>query len=104
MKTLDIEIRRELRKKKLCFTCQDSWAPRHRCAAGKAHYIEVFSDFEEEDEYDEPRRGHGADNVKGDPTPSRDGDGDFAPIGGTLASLRGVPKYLTLRVQGSIMN
>ena len=28
----------------------------------------------------------------------------FLLLEGTLASLRGVPKYLTLRVQGSIMN
>ena len=93
-----------MRKKSLCLTIQESWAPRHRCAAGKAHYIEVFSDFEGEDEHDEPRRGHSVDNVEGDPKPFGYGDGAFAPIGGTLAYLRGVPKYLTLRVQGSIMN
>ena len=28
----------------------------------------------------------------------------MAPIGGALASFKGVPKYLTLRVQGSILN
>ena len=38
-KPLDIDLRRELRKKRLCFTFQESWAPGHRCAAGKAHYI-----------------------------------------------------------------
>ena len=48
--------------------------------------------------------GHSVDNVEGDQTPSGDGNGAFAPIGGTIASLRGVPKYLTLRVQGSILN
>ena len=31
-------------------------------------------------------------------------EGAFSPIGGVLASLKGVPKYLTLRVQGSILN
>ena len=103
-KPLNIELRRELRKKRLCFTCQDSWAPGHRCVVGKAHYIEVFSDVEDEEEYEEPRRGHSADNVEGDPSPSGDGSGDFSHIGGTLAYLRGVPKYLTLRVHGSIMN
>ena len=61
-KPLDIEVWRDLRKKKLCFNCQEPWVPRHICAAGKAHYIEVFSDLEE-DEDDEPRRGHRADNV-----------------------------------------
>ena len=50
-KPLDIDLRRELRKKKLCFTCQESWVPGHRCAAGRAHYIEVF--YDSEDEYDD---------------------------------------------------
>ena len=40
----DDEARRELKKKRLCFTCQEPWAPGHRCAAGKAHFIEVFSE------------------------------------------------------------
>ena len=91
-KPLDIDLRRELRKKKWCFTCQESWALGHRCVAGKAHYIEVFLDFEEEDEDDEPRRGHSADDDEEYQTPSRNGKGAFAPTSGTLASLRGVPK------------
>ena len=87
----------------MCFTYQESWAPGHRCVVGKEHYIEVFSDDEEEEE-DEPRRSHGTDAAEGEPTSSGDGDGAFAPIGGALASLRGIPKYLTLRVQGSILD
>ena len=47
-KPLDDEVQRDLRRMKLCFTCQESWAPRHRCASGKALYIEVFSNDEEE--------------------------------------------------------
>ena len=47
---LSDDVRRDLRRRKLCFTCQESWAPRHGCAAGKAHYIEVFSDDEVEPE------------------------------------------------------
>ena len=48
------EARREFRKKWLCFTCQEPWAPGHRCAASKAHFIEVFSnDSGEEDEGDD---------------------------------------------------
>ena len=39
-----------------------------------------------------------------DKSPSRGEEGAFSPTSGTLASLRGVPKYLTLRVQGSVMN
>ena len=49
---LDDDTRRDLRRRKLCFTCQKPWASGHRCAVGKAHYIEVFSDNEgEEDAY-----------------------------------------------------
>ena len=33
---LSDDVRKDLRRRKLCFTCQESWAPRHRCAAGKA--------------------------------------------------------------------
>lgn len=39
---LDDDARRKLKKKRLCFTCQEAWAPGHRCAACKAHFIEVF--------------------------------------------------------------
>ena len=55
---LDDETRRYLRWKKLYFTFQDLWAPGHHCATGKAHYIEVFFDSdEEEDEYEEMEAG-----------------------------------------------
>ena len=49
-KPLDDDVQRDVRRRKLCFTCQEPWAPRNQCAAGKAHYIEVFSDSEEEEE------------------------------------------------------
>ena len=42
-------IKEELWKKKLCFTCQQPWVPRHRCAKEKAHYIEFFSEEEEKE-------------------------------------------------------
>ena len=97
---LSDDFRRDLRKRKLCFTCQEPWAPGNRCAAGKAHYIEVFSDSEEEEE--EEREGDNNVVAPGeDPPPPRGGNGAFSPIGGALASLRGVPKYLNLRVQGT---
>ena len=57
-KPLYIDLQRELRKNKLCFTCQEPWVPGHRCAAGRAHYIEVFSDCEEEEGNDGHKRGH----------------------------------------------
>ena len=40
--------RDELRRKKLCFSCQEPWAPSHKCVKGKSHYIEVFSESDEE--------------------------------------------------------
>ena len=46
-------IKEELRRKKLCFTCQQPWVPVHRCAKGKSHYIEVFSEYDEEGEEEE---------------------------------------------------
>jgi len=57
---IDDDVKRELKKKQLCFTCQESWAPGHRCAAGKAHFIEVFSKSsgEEDDEDDEKTGRH----------------------------------------------
>ena len=51
---IDDDARRELKKKRLCFTFQEPWASGHRCAAGKAHFIEVFSESNgEEDEEDD---------------------------------------------------
>ena len=48
---MDEETRRELRQKKLCFMCKDAWEPGHRCMGkGKAHYIEVLSDEEDDEE------------------------------------------------------
>ena len=55
---IDDDARRELRKKRLCFTCQEPWAPGHRCVADKAHFIDVFSDDSgEEDEEDDEEVG-----------------------------------------------
>ena len=94
------DARRELKKKSLCFTCQEPWAPRHRCAAGKAHFIEVFSESSgEEDEYEDGEAGDSQtvqDHLP--PPPPRVGGAAFAPTGGTLAAMREVPKYLTLCV------
>ena len=56
---LDEETWRELRRKKLCFSCQEPWVSGHRCSGkGKAHYIEVYSDSgDEEDEQDQEQEG-----------------------------------------------
>ena len=86
----DDDARRELKKKRLCFTCQESWAPGHRCAAGKAHFIEVFSESSgEEDEEDDVEAGDSQtaqDQLL--PPPPGAGGAAFAPTGGTLAALR----------------
>jgi hypothetical protein len=47
---LDDDTRRELMRKKLCFSCKDPWVPGHRCMGkGHIHYIEVESGSEDED-------------------------------------------------------
>jgi hypothetical protein len=47
---LDDETRKELRRKKLCFSCKEPWEPGHRCMGkGKVHYIEVLSDSDGEE-------------------------------------------------------
>jgi len=66
------------------------------------HYIEVFSDSDAEDEtYFEMGGDDNATPQEGGPPPLV-GGGSFAPFGGVLASLRGVPKFLTLRIKGTI--
>ena len=56
---LDDDTRQELRRKKLCFRCQEPWVPGHRCSGkGKAHYIEVYSDSGDDgDETDQEQEG-----------------------------------------------
>ena len=101
---IDDDAKRELKKKLLCFTCQEPWALGHRCAAGKAHFIEVFSESSrEEDEEDDVEAGgsHAAQDHLPPPPPAA-GGATFVPTGGALVALRGVPKYLTLCVQGTV--
>ena len=89
-----------MRRRKLCFTCQESWAPRHRCAVGKAHYIEVFSDDEEEVE-EELEGGQYARIAGKDPPPLGGGNGAIYPIGGAMASLRSTQ---VLDLEGSMFH
>jgi hypothetical protein len=94
---LDEETKKELRKKKLCFSCQEPWVPRHRCSgkdkAGKAHYIEVYSDSDndEEEEGKVQEQGHQA---SGEETSQA---GAKSPV---IASMSGLPRYHTFRVRG----
>lgn len=98
---IDDDVKRELKKKRLCFTSQEPWALGHRCAASKAHFIEVFSESSgEEDDEDGVEAGDSHDGQGPlPPPPPAAGGASFAPTGGALAALRGVPKYLasTLR-------
>ena len=48
-----LQLNKELKRKKLCFTCKQPWVPGNRCVKGKAHYIEVFYEYEEEGEEEE---------------------------------------------------
>ena len=34
-KPLDDEVQRDIRRRKICFTCQESWAPRNKCTTKK---------------------------------------------------------------------
>eukprot|EP00253_Pinus_taeda_P016285 PITA_16285 len=82
----------------------EPWAPGHRCAAGKAHFIQVFSKSSgEEDDEDDVEAGdsHAIQGPFPPPLPAA-GGASFAPIGGALPTLRGVPKYLTLCVRGTV--
>ena len=40
--------RDELRRKNICFSYQEPWVSRNKCVKGKEHYIEVFSESDEE--------------------------------------------------------
>jgi hypothetical protein len=93
---MDEDTRRELRRKKLCFSCQEPWAPGHRCSGkGKAHYIEVYSDSgEDEDDqeqvHEEELRATGDEQFQDDVK------------GGVIATLSGVPRFHTFRVRGVV--
>ena len=89
---LDDDTRKDLRRKKFCFTCQEPWVPRHRCSGkAKSHYIEVYSNSEGEDyeqETTEELRAVEEESLQGD-TPE-----------GVIATLSGVPRFHTLKVMG----
>ena len=50
---LDEDTWKDLQRRKLCFTCRDPWAPGHKCTVGRAHYIKVFSDSDQDDEVEQ---------------------------------------------------
>jgi hypothetical protein len=67
---MDENTRRELRRKQLCYTCKEPWDPSHKCmGSGKAHYIEVTSDNEEDEDF-----GH-IQNIEADTTETAEEEG-----------------------------
>ena len=92
---MDDDTRKELRRKKLCFTCQEPWIPGHRCIGkAKAHYIEVYSDSE--DNEDDPEQGTTEELRATEEESPLQGESK----GGAISTLSGVPTFHTLRVRG----
>jgi hypothetical protein len=92
---MDDAIRQDLRRKKLCFSCQEPWVPGHRCAGkAKAHYIEVFSDSGEDEET-------GEQGQEEDP-PMAEAEQASMEKQGTIASLSGIPRFHTFRMRGGV--
>jgi hypothetical protein len=96
---MDETTRRELRRKHLCFTCKEPWDPTHKCMGkGKAHYIEVISNDEEEEDL-----GH-IQNMEANPTENEEeedaGHGLTTDKKVTIASISGVPKFNPFKMRG----
>jgi hypothetical protein len=92
---MDDATRQDLRRRKLCFSCQEPWVPGHRCAGkAKAHYIEVFSDSGEDEETGEQEQ-------EEDPPMA---EAEQASMGkqGIIASLFGIPRFHTFRMRGGV--
>jgi hypothetical protein len=108
---LDDETRRELMRKKLCFSCRDPWVPGHSCMGkGETYYIEVAtnsvdSEKEEQDsgstsskEESTPVAAH----PPVVPQPPEQANRRKPAKGGIIATLSGVPRYDTLCIRGII--
>jgi hypothetical protein len=101
---MDKTTRRELKRKQLCFTCKETWEPGHQCMGkGKAHYIEVISDDEEEEDFSHIQNMK-ANPPRIDPTENEEGEEAGFDLTGdrkaTIASINGVPKFNTFRMRG----
>jgi hypothetical protein len=102
---MDEETRRELRRKKLSFTCKDPWESGHRCMGkGKAHYIEVFSDEEDNEEtshdqgetHDNPKEEQSQGAIQKDESPHTE------PKKAVIATLSGIRRYHTFQIRGAV--
>jgi hypothetical protein len=90
---LDEATRNELRKNNLCFSYKEPWAPDHKCMCkGKAHYIEVHSDNDEEEEV-APEQG----NEQGDSTEEKPQEEAKEVV---ITILSGTPRFHTFGVRG----
>jgi hypothetical protein len=120
---LDDETRRELMRKKLCFSYKDPWVPGHRCMCkGEIHYIEVAADSvdSEEEEKDSGSTSSEEELAPAEEQPPRRPPtlaGTHPPVvpqpleqanqrklakGGVIATLSVVPRYDTLYIRGII--
>ena len=62
---MENDARQDLRRKKLCFTCQEPWVPGHRCSGkGKDYYIDAYSDNGEDDDYHYQEQGETPGTIK----------------------------------------
>jgi hypothetical protein len=101
---MDEATRRELRKKKLCFTCKELWEPGHKCMGKfKAHYIEVIYDDEDEEDFGHIQ--HMEENPpRIDPIENEEGEEEHFGLTRdkkvTIASINGVPKFNTFEMRG----
>ena len=86
------DTRQDLRRKKLCFTCQEPWVPGHRCSwKGKAYYIEAFSDNGEDDDYQDQEQRETLETIR-----------EWPPSRGTIAIMTGVPRFHILWIRGIV--
>ena len=94
---LDEATRNELRRKNLCFHCKDPWVPGHKCQGkGQAHYIEVHSYSDEEEEQKvAPEQGK-------EQKEEIEGKHSEEAKEVVIASLSGTPRFNTFRVRGFI--
>jgi hypothetical protein len=92
---VDENTRRELRRKKLFFTCKEPWNPAHKCMGrGQVHYVEVTSDNEEEDKIGQIQ------NMEAETTKVVEEQITGHDSMDTLASISGVTEYNTFRMRG----
>jgi hypothetical protein len=101
---MDEETQRELRRKKLCYSCKEPWEPSHRCMGkGKVHYIEVISDEEDDSENEITHiQVSGQSNGKAEP-PHLEIEEEKSLQGVktvTIATFSRAPRYYTFRIKG----